>query len=38
LRRKSKEWYKKLVDVPIGWHVMKATMLLKYGNMDKEEV
>jgi hypothetical protein len=38
MKGKSKEWLKKLMVVPTDWWTMKATMLLKYGTVDKEEV
>jgi hypothetical protein len=36
MKGKSKEWFKKLMVVPTDWWTMKATMLLKYGTIDKE--
>jgi hypothetical protein len=38
MKGKSKEWFKKLMVVPIDWWTMKVAMLLKYGTIDKEEV
>jgi hypothetical protein len=38
LKGKFKEWFKELMAVPIDWQTMKATMLLKYGTIDKEEI
>lgn len=35
LRGKSKEWF---FVVLMNYHAMKATMLLKYGTIDKEKV
>ncbi len=38
LQFKSKEWLKKLTFTPTDWQAMNATMLLKYGTIDKQEV
>jgi len=38
IRGKSKDWYKKLATIPTDWLSMKATMLLKYGMVDKEDI
>jgi hypothetical protein len=38
LKGKSKKWFKKLVAAPMDWETMKATMLLKYGTIDKKKV
>jgi hypothetical protein len=38
LKSKSKKWFKKLVATLVDWETMKATMLLKYGTIDKKEV
>jgi hypothetical protein len=38
LKGKSKEWFKNLTVARTDWWTMEATMLLKYGTIDKEEV
>jgi hypothetical protein len=38
LKRKFKEWYKKLGTTPVDYPTMKSAMILKYGMVDKEEV
>ncbi len=38
LKGRSKEWWKKLGTILADWPTMKATMIQKYGIVDKEEV
>ncbi len=38
LRRKAKEWFKKLDGASANWHARKTTMLSKYGIVNKEEI
>lgn len=38
IKRKAKEWFKKLDGAQANWHARKTTMFSKYGIVNKEEI